>query len=276
MTGPITTHRHGDVLVIVSNNPPVNALSAAVRQGLEAAVKQGVADDTVHAMVIHCDGKTFFAGADITEFGKPMQEPALPTLVDMIEAADKPVIAAIHGTALGGGCEVALGCHYRIAVPSAKLGFPEVKLGLLPGAGGTQRAPRLAGVALALEMCAKGDPIPAKRALDARLIDKLAGEDSLEADAIAFARDCLHKPLPRASQKTVKPDPEAVEAFIKANARRFRGFDAPAANIACVVKATEVPYEEGVQFERQEFMKLMMGVQSAAQRHIFFAERKAQ
>ncbi|TPG21488.1 3-hydroxyacyl-CoA dehydrogenase [Sphingomonas koreensis] len=276
MTGPITTHRHGDVLVIVSNNPPVNALGAAVRQGIEAAIKEGVADDTVHAVVIRCDGRTFFAGADITEFGKPMQEPALPTLVDMIEAADKPIIAAIHGTALGGGCEVALGCHYRIAVPSAKLGTPEVKLGLLPGAGGTQRLPRIAGVALALEMTAKGDPIPAKKALDAGLIDKLAGEESLEADAIKFARECLHKPLPRASQKTAKPDPEAVEAFKKANARRFRGFDAPAANIACVVKATEVPYEEGVQFERQEFMKLMMGVQSAAQRHIFFAERKAQ
>ncbi|TPG43005.1 3-hydroxyacyl-CoA dehydrogenase [Sphingomonas koreensis] len=277
MTGPITTHRHGDVLVIVSNNPPVNALGAAVRQGIEAAIKEGVADDTVHAVVIRCDGRTFFAGADITEFGKPMQEPALPTLVDMIEAADKPIIAAIHGTALGGGCEVALGCHYRIAVPSAKLGTPEVKLGLLPGAGGTQRIPRIAGVALALEMTAKGDPIPAKKALDAGLIDKLAGEDSLEADAIAFAREVIGKPLPRASQKTAKPDPEAVEAFKKANARRFRGFDAPAANIACVEKAASgVSFDEGVQFERAEFMKLMMGVQSAAQRHIFFAERKAQ
>jgi 3-hydroxyacyl-CoA dehydrogenase len=275
MTNPITTRRDGNVLVITSNNPPVNALGAAVRQGLESAVKEGVNDDTVHAMVIRCDGRTFFAGADITEFGKPMAEPVLPILVDMIEAADKPIVAAIHGTALGGGCEVALACHYRIAVPSAKLGFPEVKLGIVPGAGGTQRAPRLAGVALALEMTAKGDPIPAKRALDAGLIDKLAGEDSLEADAIAFARDALHKPLPRASEGIATPDPEAVEAFTKANARRFRGFDAPAANIACVVKATEVPYEEGVQFERQQFMKLVMGVQSAAQRHIFFAERKA-
>ncbi|MCM8730203.1 3-hydroxyacyl-CoA dehydrogenase NAD-binding domain-containing protein [Hephaestia sp. GCM10023244] len=275
MTSPITLHRHDDVLVIVSDNPPVNALGAAVRQGLEAAVKEGIADASIAAMVIRCDGRTFFAGADITEFGKPMVEPALPTLVDMIEAADKPVIAAIHGTALGGGCEVALGCHYRIAVPSAKLGTPEVKLGLLPGAGGTQRIPRVAGVALALEMTAKGDPIAAKRALDAGLIDRLAGEASLEADALRFAREMIGKPLPRASQKTVTPDPEAVAAFTKANARRFRGFDAPAANIACVVKATEVPFEEGIQFERQEFMKLMMGVQSAAQRHIFFAERKA-
>ncbi|WCM27895.1 3-hydroxyacyl-CoA dehydrogenase NAD-binding domain-containing protein [Sphingomonas sp. QA11] len=277
MTSPIRTERHDDVLVIISDNPPVNALGAAVRQGLEAGVKEGLADGSIKAMVIRCDGRTFFAGADITEFGKPMQEPGLPTLVDMIEASDKPVVAAIHGTALGGGCEVTLACHYRIAVPSAKIGTPEVKLGLLPGAGGTQRIPRIAGVALALEMTAKGDPISAKRALDAGLIDKLAGEDSLEADAIAFARDVADKtPLPRASQKTATPDPDAVAAFEKENAKRFRGFDAPAANIACVEKASDgSTYEEGVAFERQEFMKLIMGVQSAAQRHIFFAERQA-
>jgi len=277
MTSPIRTERHDDVLVIISDNPPVNALGAAVRQGLEAGVKEGLADASIKAMVIRCDGRTFFAGADITEFGKPMQEPGLPTLVDTIEASAKPVIAAIHGTALGGGCEVTLACHYRIAVPSAKIGTPEVKLGLLPGAGGTQRIPRIAGVALALEMTAKGDPISAKRALDAGLIDKLAGEDSLEADAIAFARDVADKtPLPRASQKTATPDPDAVAAFKKENAKRFRGFDAPAANIACVEKASDgSTYEEGVAFERQEFMKLIMGVQSAAQRHIFFAERQA-
>lgn len=276
MTSPITTERHGDVLVILSDNPPVNALGAAVRQGLEAGVRQGLADPEVKAMVIACKGRTFFAGADITEFGKPMQEPGLPTVIDEIEAATKPVVAAIHGTALGGGCEVALGCHYRIAVPSAKIGTPEVKLGLLPGAGGTQRLPRLAGVKLALEMTAKGDPIPAKVAQGAGLIDRLAGEDSLLADAVAFAREVADaRPLPVASAKEAKADPEAVEAFRKENARRFRGFDAPAANIACVVKATEVPFAEGIAFERQEFMKLMMGVQSAAQRHIFFAERKA-
>ena len=276
MTSPIRTERRDNVLVIVSDSPPVNALSNAVRQGIEAGIKEGVADASITAMVIRCDGRTFFAGADITEFGKPMQEPALPTLVDMIEASDKPVVAAIHGTALGGGCEVALACHYRIAAPSAKLGTPEVKLGLLPGAGGTQRLPRLAGVKVALELTAKGDPISAKKALDAGLVDKLAGEDSLEADAIAFAKEVSSKrPIPRASEKIVAPDPEAVAAFIKENGRKFRGFDAPAANIACVVKATEVPYAEGVQFERAEFMKLMMGVQSAAQRHIFFAERQA-
>jgi 3-hydroxyacyl-CoA dehydrogenase len=276
VTSPIRTERHGDILVIVSDNPPVNALGAAVRQGLEAAVKEGVEDQTVAAMVIRCDGRTFFAGADITEFGKPMQEPGLPTVVDMIEASPKPVVAAIHGTALGGGCEIALGCHYRVAVPSAKLGVPEVKLGLLPGAGGTQRLPRVAGLKLALEMTATGNPISAKRAAEAGLVDRIVGEGSLEADAIAFAKEIASaRPVPRASERTVEADAAVVEAFTKENARKFRGFDAPAANIACVVKATEVPFEEGIQFERQEFMKLMMGVQSAAQRHIFFAERQA-
>ena len=277
MTGPITTERHDDVLVIISNNPPVNALGAAVRQGLEAGIKEGLADDSIRAMVIRCEGRTFFAGADITEFGKPFVEPGLPAVVDQIEASTKPVIAAIHGTALGGGCEVTLGCHYRIAVPSAKIGTPEVKLGLLPGAGGTQRIPRIAGVPLALEMTARGDPISAKKALDAGLIDRLAGEDSLVADAIAFAREKAGTTdLPRASQKTAQADAEAVAAFKKENARKFRGFDAPAANIACVEKATDgSSFEDGIAFERQEFMKLMMGTQSAAQRHIFFAERQA-
>ena len=277
MTSPIHTERHGDILVIISDNPPVNALGAAVRQGLEAAIKQGVADESVGAMVIRCDGRTFFAGADITEFGKPPVEPMLPVLVDMIEASSKPVVAAIHGTALGGGCEVALGCHYRVATPTAKLGTPEVKLGLLPGAGGTQRLPRIAGVRLALEMTAKGDPISARQAQAAGLIDRIVGEDSLAADAIAFAKDIATKrPVPRASEREVQPDAAAVAAFRKENGRRFRGFDAPAANIACVEKAASgASFADGIAFERQEFMRLMTGPQSAAQRHIFFAERQA-
>ena len=277
MTSPIRTERHDEILVIISDNAPVNALSAAVRQGLEAVIKEGVADASIEAMVIRCDGRTFFAGADITEFTKPPVDPLLPALVDMIEASDKPVVAAIHGTALGGGCEVALASHYRIAVPSAKLGTPEVKLGLLPGAGGTQRLPRIAGVKLALELTAKGDPISAQKAHDAGLVDKLAGEGSLEADAIAFAREVKAvRPIPRASEKVAQADPAAVEAFKKENGRRFLGFEAPLANIACVEKATDgSSYAEGSAFERQEFMKLMMGVQSAAQRHIFFAERQA-
>ncbi|GGB32357.1 3-hydroxyacyl-CoA dehydrogenase [Sphingomonas metalli] len=277
MTSPIRTERHGEVLVIISDNPPVNALSAAVRQGLEAAIKEGVADGSIEAMVIRCEGRTFFAGADITEFTKPPVDPLLPQVVDMIEASSKPVVAAIHGTALGGGCEVALGCHYRIAVPSAKLGTPEVKLGLLPGAGGTQRLPRVAGIELALEMTAKGDPIPAQKAHEAGLIDRLAGEGTLVDEAIAFAHDIkAARPIPRASEAPVKGDPAAIEAFRTTNARRFRGFDAPAANIACIEKAASgASFADGIAFERQEFMKLMFGVQSAAQRHIFFAERQA-
>jgi 3-hydroxyacyl-CoA dehydrogenase len=276
MTSPITTTRDGDVLIVVSNNPPVNALGAAVRTGLDAAIDEAAADDSIKAVVIACDGQTFFAGADITEFGKPPVEPLLPALVDKIEASEKPVVAAIHGTALGGGCEVAIACHYRIAVSSAKLGTPEVKLGLLPGAGGTQRLPRLGGVELALEMVAKGDPIPAKKAHEAGLVDRLADEGALREQAIAFARDVARaRPLPRASEKEAKAEPGVFDAFRKTNARRFRGFDAPEANIACVEKATQTPYAEGVQFERESFMKLMFGVQSAAQRHIFFAERKA-
>ncbi|WP_425229534.1 3-hydroxyacyl-CoA dehydrogenase NAD-binding domain-containing protein [Sphingomonas sp.] len=277
MTSPIRTERHGDVLVIISDNPPVNALGAAVRSGLDAAIRQGVADASVTAIVIRCDGRTFFAGADITEFGKPMQGPGLGEVIDMTEAADKPVVAAIHGTALGGGCEVALGCHYRVAVPSAKIGVPEVKLGLLPGAGGTQRLPRIAGVALAVQMTALGDPISATRAAEAGLVDRVVGEDSLAADAIAFAKEVAAKrPIPRASERSVQPDPEAIEAFKKAQGRKMRGFDAPAANIACVEKASSgASFAEGIAYERQEFMTLMTGTQSAAQRYMFFAERQA-
>ena len=275
MTSPVRTERHGDVLVIISDSPPVNALGADVRAGLEAGVKQAVADASIKAVVLRCDGRTFFAGADITEFGKPPREPGLHAVLDMMDASSKPIVAAIHGTALGGGCETALACNYRVAVPSAQIGTPEVKLGLLPGAGGTQRLPRLVGVKAALEMVAVGDPVPAKKALEIGLIDKIVGEDSLEADAIAFAREWIGKPLPRISERTATPDPQAVEAFRKANGRKMRGFDAPEANVRCVVAATELPFNEGMAFERAEFMKLMMGTQSAAQRHIFFAERQA-
>ncbi|VXC93671.1 3-hydroxyacyl-CoA dehydrogenase NAD-binding domain-containing protein [Sphingomonas sp. 8AM] len=275
-SGPIRVERDGDILQITSDSPPVNALGAAVRDGLEAAVKAGVADSSIAAIVLRCDGRTFFAGADISEFGKPLQGIPLPTLVDMIEASPKPVIAAIHGTALGGGCEVALGCHYRVAVPSAKLGTPEVKLGLLPGAGGTQRLPRLVGVKAALEMIVLGNPVSAKAAADMGLVDKVVGEDTLAADAIAFAREVAGKrPIPRVRDRVVAPDRAAVEAFRTTHARKLRGFDAPEACITCVVAATEQPFEDGLAVEREQFMALMNGTQSAAQRHLFFAERKA-
>lgn len=272
----ITTQRQGDILVITSDNPPVNALSVAVRRGIAAAIDELNGDDALKAAVLRCAGRTFFAGADITEFGKPLIEPYLPTLVDMIEASEKPVVAAMHGTVLGGGCEVALGCHYRIAVPSAIFGMPEVKLGIVPGSGGTQRLPRVAGAALALEMIAKGDPISAQTAQAAGLVDRLAAEDRLVDDAITFAREIADaRPLPRACAKTVTAEPGVFDAFRKANAKKFRGFDAPVEIVDLIEQATSLPYAEGVKRERATFLKLVAGAQSAAMRHIFFAERKA-
>src|SRR4051795_3416847 len=172
-TSPVSTRKHGDVLIVLSNNPPVNALSTAVRQGLVDAIAKAEADDSGRAAVIACEGQTFFAGADITEFGKPPQQPWLPAVVDTIENCSKPVVAAIHGTAPGGGLEAALACHYRVADPTAKVGTPEVKLGLLPGAGGTQRLPRVVGVRKALEMTATGNPITARQAFDCGLVDRM-------------------------------------------------------------------------------------------------------
>jgi 3-hydroxyacyl-CoA dehydrogenase len=279
MTDPITSHRHGDVLVVVSNNPPVNALGQAVRAGLKREIEAGLADDGVKAIVMRCDGRTFFAGADITEFGKPPQGPSLPETLDAMEASDKPVVAAIHGTALGGGCEVALACHYRVAVPSAKLGLPEVKLGLIPGAAGTQRLPRLVGAEAALPLVVGGDPISAKKAQAIGLVDAIVGEDNLEADAVAFARGMVGQPVPRASEGTKNQDgvknPAIFDEFRRSQARKIRGFDAPNAAIEAVKAAGELPYAQGVKRERELFMKLMTGTQSAAMRHYFFAERAA-
>ncbi len=279
MTDPITSRRDGDILVVVSNNPPVNALGQAVRAGLKREIEAGLADDGVKEIVIRCDGRTFFAGADITEFGKPPMGPSLPETLDAIEASDKPVVAAIHGTALGGGCEVALACHYRVAVPSAKLGLPEVKLGLIPGAAGTQRLPQLVGAEAALPMVVGGNPIGARKAKEIGLVDEIVGEESLEADAIAFARSKIGHSVPRASAGTANQDgvkdPDLFDRFRASQARKIRGFDAPNAAIEAVKAAGELPYAEGVKRERELFMKLMTGTQSAAMRHYFFAERAA-
>jgi len=275
MTNPITTEVRDGILIVTSNNPPVNALGAAVRQGLAAAIDQLEQDDEIKAAVIRCEGRTFFAGADITEFGRPPVEPMLPAVVDKIEAAKKPVVAAIHGTALGGGLEVALGCHYRVAVPSAKLGVPEVKLGLLPGAGGTQRLPRVAGIEAAAEMCATGNPVLAKKAEAVGLVDRIAEEGQLLEAALEFAKGVVGVEPRRSRELAVHGDPAFIQTFATENAKKFRGFDAPAANLRCVQAAVELPFDQGIAFERQEFMMLMMGTQSAAQRHIFFAERQA-
>ena len=231
-TSPISTRKHGDVLIVLSNNPPVNALGAAVRKGLVAAIEEAEADDGVKAVVIACEGQTFFAGADVSEFGTPkaFEEPVLPQVVDRIEACTKPVVAAIHGTALGGGLEVALSCHYRVAVPSAKLGTPEVKLGLLPGAGGTQRLPRVAGVRKALEMCATGNPIGAKDAFDCGLVDRLI-EGELIPHAVGMPRkSATFVRCPRAAsgrtssknaiQKSSRPSSRRMAASSAGSTRR--------------------------------------------------------
>lgn len=279
MTSPIRTERHDNVLVIVSDNPPVNALGQAVREGLADGIAEALADDAIEAVVIRCDGRTFFAGADITEFGKAPKGPSLPEALDKLEASDKPVVAAIHGTALGGGCEVALACHYRVAVPSAKLGLPEVKLGLIPGAAGTQRLPRLVGAENALPLVAIGNPISAAKAKEIGLVDAIVGEDNLAEDAIAFAKSKIGQPVPRASEGSANSDgvrdPGIFDRFRGKNGRKMQGFEAPNAAIEAVKAAGELSYADGVRKERELFGKLMSGSQSKAMRHYFFAERAA-
>ena len=270
----------GDVGVLTVNSPPVNALSADVRDGLAKGIATATADPAVKAIVLICGGRTFIAGADISEFGKPPRGASLHQVQIDMENATKPIVAAIHGTALGGGLEVALACHYRVAVPSAKLGLPEVKLGLLPGAGGTQRLPRLVGPEQALKMVTSGTPISAKAALGFGLIDEMAAEDGLLEAAKAFAR------RPGLALVKVRDRNEKVEAaratapamfaeFRKANARQFRGFEAPEANIKTIEAAVNLSFDEGLKVERELFMPLMTGVQSKAQRYVFFAERMA-
>ena len=272
----VTTHAEGDVLVVLVNNPPVNALSWHVRQGLKDGFEQGLADPAIKAIVLRCEGQTFIAGADITEFGKPPQGPDFASVLKLMETASKPIVAAIHGTALGGGLETALCCHYRIAVPSAKLGVPEVKLGLLPGGGGTQRLPRVVGVEQAAIMCSLGEPISAKKALETGLVDALASDDGLAGDAIAFAREAIAKGPRPTRNLPVKGDLAIIEKLKAENGRKWKGFDAPYANLRCVAAAAEhADIDAGLKYEREEFMKLMTGSQSAAQRYMFFAERQA-
>ena len=273
----------GDVAVITLNSPPVNALSANVREGLFEGFKAATTDPAAKAIVLICEGRTFIAGADITEFGGASRGPSLFDVQEMMENAPKPVIAAIHGTALGGGLEVALVAHYRVAVPSARLGLPEVNLGLLPGAGGTQRLPRVAGPEKALEMMTSGRHAPASEALAMGLVDELAEEGKLREAAVAFARRCVaeNKPLVRVRDNNAKVEaargkPEIFEAFRKANARKFRGFLAPEYNIRCIEAAVNLPFDEGLAVERKLFGELVTGSQSAAQRYSFFAERQAQ
>ncbi|HEY2661042.1 MAG TPA: 3-hydroxyacyl-CoA dehydrogenase NAD-binding domain-containing protein [Caulobacteraceae bacterium] len=272
----------GDVAVLTLNSPPVNALSFGVRDGLALGMAQALADPAAKAVVLICDGRTFIAGADITEFGGAQKGASLFEVQTAIENSTKPVVAAIHGTALGGGLEVALTCHYRVAVPSAKCGLPEVNLGLLPGAGGTQRLPRIVGAQKALEMMTTGQHVPAKACLAMGLVDEVVEEGKLREGAIAFAKKIVAegRPLKRVRDLNDKVEadrahPEIFDAFRKANARKFRGFLAPEYNIRCIEAAVNLPFDEGLKVERKLFGELMSGPQSAAQRYAFFAERQA-
>jgi 3-hydroxyacyl-CoA dehydrogenase len=274
--------REGDVGVITLNSPPVNALSAAVRDGLAGGMKAAADDDGAKAIVLICEGRTFIAGADITEFGGPQRGASLFDVQDAMEGSAKPVIAAIHGTALGGGLEVALACHYRVAVPSARCGLPEVNLGLLPGAGGTQRLPRIVGVQKALEMVTSGQHVPAEDCMAMGLVDELAQEGKLREGALAFAAKVLaeHRPLKKVRESNEKVEaarghPEIFADFRAAGARRMRGFLAPEYNIRCIEAAVNEPFDEGLKTERKLFLELLSGPQSAAQRYSFFAERQA-
>ena len=263
------------IAVLTLDSPPVNALSAAVRDGLAAGVAAAAADGSVRALVLICAGRTFIAGADIAEFGKPAQGVSLHALIEAIEDARMPMIAAIHGTALGGGLEVALACHYRVAVPSAKCGLPEVKLGLLPGAGGTQRLPRLVGAAAALDMVATGKQVGAKAAKEMGLLDAVIDGD-LRTGATAFARTVIDAPLRRVRDLAVAPPPPGLfDDYRRANAKAFRGFDAPEANVEAIEAAVSLSFAAGLARERELFVQLVTGLQSRAQRHVFFAERQA-
>jgi 3-hydroxyacyl-CoA dehydrogenase len=271
----------GEIAVITIDNPPVNALSHGVRQGLVDGVARALADDAVKAILVHCAGRTFIAGADITEFASGPKPPNLPEVLAALDESSKPIVAAIHGTALGGGLETALCCNFRVCDPQAQLGLPEVKLGLLPGAGGTQRLPRAVGVEKALEMMVSGAPISASDALEHGLVDKIVDGD-LRAQALAFTGELLANNTP--ALRIRDRDEKLVDArknsaifdnFRTSVARKTRGFLAPEYNIRCIEAAVNQPFDEGIKTESTLFLELMMGPQSAAQQYFFFAEREA-
>ena len=283
LTESVSLDHDGSVAVITIDNPPVNALSWHVRQGLVDGMQQAVADGAA-AIVLICAGRTFIAGADISEFGEAPRGPSLPEAQNAMENAPVPVIAAIHGTALGGGLEVALCAHYRVALSTAKFGLPEVNLGLLPGAGGTQRLPRLVGVPKALDMMTSGRHISSREALDGGLVDEVidGGHSDLRAAAMAFAARAIANNMPLAKVRDRSDQVEAVRGdeqlfadFRAKIARKTRGFLAPEYNIRCIEAAVNLPFDEGLAFERRLFLELMNGPQSAAQRYSFFAERAA-
>ncbi|UDL87609.1 enoyl-CoA hydratase/isomerase family protein [Mesorhizobium sp. PAMC28654] len=271
--------RDGDVAIVTIDNPPVNALSFHVREPLMQALVSLRDDPSVAAIVIACAGRTFVAGADITEFGKPVQQPDLRALIATLETIAKPTVAAIHGTALGGGLELALGCHFRVADVGAKLGLPEVKLGLLPGGGGTVRLPRLVGAVKALRMIVSGTPIGADEAYAAGLVDAVFHGD-LTAHAVNFAREIARKggpftPVRDRDDELKETDLAAFDAEAALLAKKARGLEAPVACAQAVRNAVTLPFDEALAAERALFVTLVASDQSRAQRHLFFAEREA-
>ena len=269
--------KHDEVAVIEFSNPPVNALGAAVRTGIYTKLQEAAADESITAIVLKGSGRFFSGGADITEFGNAPVEPSLTDLINAVESSEKPVVAAINGAALGGGMELSLACHYRIGSAQAKLGLPEVKLGLLPGAGGTQRLPRLIGPVAALEPIVKGAPIDAQKALELGTLDKVTSSD-VEAEAIVFAREILGQPIRRLSQDDSKIEVADKGSFEGEAARllnRSRGLAAPKACIQAIRDTFDLPFAEAAQRERDAFARLRDGSESKAQRHLFFAERQA-
>ncbi|NVJ96870.1 MAG: enoyl-CoA hydratase/isomerase family protein [Alphaproteobacteria bacterium] len=267
---------HGRVAVLTVDNPPVNALSHSVREGLANEMEALAADDAVDAIVIACAGRTFIAGADIREFGSPPKAPHLPDVVNQIEAMEKPVVAAVHGTALGGGLEVALGCHYRVASESARIGLPEVHLGILPGAGGTQRLPRIAGPANAIDAILSGRHVRAREALKWGVVDEITDGDLL-AVAIATAEKAVGKPPRRTGEIEIDGEafgPEFFAGVRKSIAKRTRGYFAPERCIQCVEAAVSMPLLEGLKRERELFQECARNPQARAQQHMFFAERQ--
>ncbi len=282
MSDLVNLTKDGDVAVITINNPPVNALSPGVPEGIKESVEAAAADDSVKAMVLIGGGRTFIAGADIKEFGKMTSGKkergvGFNPILAMVENCPKPIVAAIHGTAFGGGLETAMACHYRVAVPQALVGQPECKLGIIPGAGGTQRLPRLAGVAVAAEMCAFGNPVPAPKALEAGIVDKLIDGDLL-AGAVAFAREKMGQPPRRTCEQTDKisnqaENDKALAVIRDAVKKRSRGLLAPVKAIEAVEAATKLPFEEGLAKEQELFKECLFSDQSKAMIHVFFGER---
>jgi 3-hydroxyacyl-CoA dehydrogenase len=283
MSDLIQLTKDGDIAIVTINNPPVNAISPGVPEGISAAIDQINEDGTVRAAVLIGGGRTFIAGADIKEFtkmtsGKAKTGPGLLPLLLKIENCSKPVVMAIHGTAFGGGLEVAMSGHYRVAVPGAQVGQPEVKLGLIPGAGGTQRLPRLAGVAKAVEMCTDGNPVKAPDALKAGIVDQLIDGDLLPG-AIAFAREIAGKPAPKTRERNQKLGTPEQNAPIFAAARdaarkKQRNLIAPLAAIEAIEAATRLPFEEGCEVEARLFIDCLYSDQSKALIHVFFGERE--